>query len=344
MISELKLVNFRNFWNKIIKNFDKNTFIVWKNGIWKTNLLEAISLIWNNSITKLALEKLVKVWEDYFFVELKYNWEKLWFYYSKKDKKRNYLVDNKKTTKKEFLKKTYNCVVFSSMFMNMMYLWPSLRRDFLDDGLKTSFFEYENLLKDYKKILKSRNSFLKAINEWKAKEEDIKFWDEKFVEKAVEIYNFRFKFVNFLEKTIFKSKKYFFDKIQSLTFEYITKVDRKNIKKSIEYYLEKNLKRDIIIWKTAIWPHIDDFEIRLDDINLSLFASRWEIKSVLIYLKFLEWLFIEKNKWEKAIFIVDDLFSELDENHRNMILESISYYQSFISDINFLENNFSIKL
>jgi hypothetical protein len=38
-----------------------------------------------------------------------------------------------------------------------------LRRDFLDEALKSSYFDYENLLKNYKKILKSRNMFLKAI-------------------------------------------------------------------------------------------------------------------------------------------------------------------------------------
>jgi recombinational DNA repair ATPase RecF len=47
--------------------------------------------------------------------------------------------------------------------MNMFYLSPSLRRDFLDETLKSSYIEYEKLLKDYKKILKSRNSTLKAI-------------------------------------------------------------------------------------------------------------------------------------------------------------------------------------
>jgi recombinational DNA repair ATPase RecF len=49
--------------------------------------------------------------------------------------------------------------------MNMVYFSPNLRRDFLDDTLKSSYLEYDKLLKDYKKILKSRNSTLKAINE-----------------------------------------------------------------------------------------------------------------------------------------------------------------------------------
>jgi recombinational DNA repair ATPase RecF len=49
--------------------------------------------------------------------------------------------------------------------MNMMYLSPNLRRDFLDDLLKSSFIEYEKLLSDYKKIIKHRNKTLKSIKE-----------------------------------------------------------------------------------------------------------------------------------------------------------------------------------
>jgi len=73
------------------------------------------------------------------------------------------LINNKKSTKKEFLDFAHSCVIFSPIVMNMFYLSPSLRRDFLDETLKSSYIEYEKLLKDYKKILKSRNSTLKAI-------------------------------------------------------------------------------------------------------------------------------------------------------------------------------------
>jgi recombinational DNA repair ATPase RecF len=49
--------------------------------------------------------------------------------------------------------------------MNIMYLSPSLRRDFLDNILLNTFEKYETALKEYKNILKSRNKTLKAIQE-----------------------------------------------------------------------------------------------------------------------------------------------------------------------------------
>jgi len=345
MIKELKLVNFRNFQEKIIHNFERENFIIWENWKWKTNILEALSQLWNNSVTKLNLDDLVKTWEDYFFIEIKDELEnKYSFYYSKKDKKKNFLINNKKSTKKEFNENTHSCVIFSPIMMNMIYLSPSLRRDFLDDTLKSSYSEYENLLKNYRKILKSRNSTLKAIHEKKVWEDEIKFWDKKFIDTASEIYKYRFKFINFLQESIVNTKEYFSWKIENIEFEYKTKIDKDDINNSIKNYLDKNFKRDIILWKTHIWPHVDDFEIKTDKISLIHFASRWETKSIIIYLKLLEWIFIEKKTKKKPILIIDDLLSELDENHKDMLLNKINYYQTFISNIYKQENTFYITL
>jgi recombinational DNA repair ATPase RecF len=75
------------------------------------------------------------------------------------------MLNNNKITKKKFNNITHKCVIFSPIIMNMMYLAPNLRRDFLDDLLKSSFEEYEKLLSDYKKIIKHRNKTLKSIAE-----------------------------------------------------------------------------------------------------------------------------------------------------------------------------------
>jgi DNA replication and repair protein RecF len=94
--------------------------------------------------------------------------------------------------------------------------------------------------------------------------------------------------------------------------------------------------------KTHIWPHIDDFEIKVDGINIVQYASRWEVKSIMIYLKLLEWLFIEKKTDKKPVMIIDDLISELDLSHKEMLIEKIKYYQSFVSCIYEEQNHFNI--
>ncbi|PZM85057.1 hypothetical protein DLH72_02270 [Candidatus Gracilibacteria bacterium] len=345
MINSLKLVNFRNFSDKKIEKFELKNFIVGENGRGKTNTLEALSILGNNSILKLSLDDLVKVGEDYFFLEIEDSEKgKIGFYYSKKDKRKNFLLNGKKITKKIFLENSYSCVIFSPIVMNMMYLSPTLRREFLDEVLKSSFYDYEVLLKDYKKILKSRNSCLKAIYEGKASKEEIFFWDKKFIEISEKIYNYRFQLIDFFEKSIKNIENYFSVKFEQICFNYVSKVSKNTVGQDIKKYLEKNIDRDIILGRTSIGPHIDDFDIILDGISLSKFASRGEVKSVIIYIKLLEGIFIEKKTGKKPILIIDDLLSELDDNHKNTLIDKIIYYQSFISNIREDDGSFYIKI
>ncbi len=334
MIKELKLINFRNFEELKLDSLNKENFIIWENGKWKTNILESISLLSNNSIIWLSFNELVQRWKDYFFIEYTTDtWDKISFSYIKEKKKKNYMLNNNKITKKKLNQITSKCVIFSPIIMNMMYLSPNLRRDFLDDLLNSSFEEYDKLYINYKKIIKHRNKILKNILDWKSNKEEINFWDKKFIEVATQIYKYRFKIVNFLKSSIETTKEFFWWKINKIEFIYKTKVTENNTWDDLKNYLEKNLDRDIILWRTPIWPHVDDFEILVDWIQLSHFASRWEIKSIILWLKLLEWIFIEKMTGKKPILLIDDLLSELDESHKNMLLKKIEYYQTFISSI-----------
>jgi len=339
MIKEIKLINFRNFDELKLNSLEKENFIIWKNGIWKTNILESICILWNNSITWLSLDELVKKWEDYFFIEyINNDWTKLSFTYIKEKKKRSYMFNNNKISKQKFSLLTHKCVVFSPIIMNMMYLSPSLRRDFLDSLLKSSFPVYEKLFSEYKKIVKQRNKALKNINEWKCEKSEIDFWNNRFIESATEIYKYRFKIVNFFKISMDSSLEYFSWKIKDIEFDYISKVDENSTESDLKKYLDTNLDRDIILWKTAIWPHVDDFEILIDSSPLAHFASRWETKSIILWLKLLEWVFIEKMTGARPILIIDDLLSELDNSHKDMLLQKIEYYQTFITSITKPEN------
>jgi DNA replication and repair protein RecF len=70
MISKIRLVNFRNFSSLILSDLSERNFIVGENGKGKTNILEALSLLSNSSLTGIPLEHLVKKGEESFFIEI----------------------------------------------------------------------------------------------------------------------------------------------------------------------------------------------------------------------------------------------------------------------------------
>jgi len=346
MIKSLKLKNFRNFKNNTFIFENEKFFIIWKNWKWKTNILEALSILNNNSIIWLSFDNLVKKNENNFFIEQEDDkWNTFGISYDKALNKKKYFINKKVTSKKNYNNNTNLSVIFSPIIMNIMYLSPGLRRNFLDQILINSYSNYDKLLRTYKKILTNRNKVLKNIRENKSQKSEIIFWNQEFIKISISIYKIRFELNNFFEKHIKKSSEYFFWKIKNIDFVYLTKINKNNIENDILNYLNKNLDRDIILWKTNIWPHIDDFEIIIDNNKLIDYASRWETKSIIIWLKLLETAFIENKTNKKPVLFIDDLLSELDEMHKNLLLDKIKYYQTFITSINKINNtNYFLEL
>lgn len=338
MIQSIKLKNFRNFTDAEFHFFEWKNIIVGDNGKWKTNILEAISLFSKSSIVDLGFESLISKDADVMYIEAKTTtWNTLAISYDKQTAKKKYMLEGKNTTKKKLRESYPQTVLFDPMSMNIMYLSPSLRRDFLDTVLWNTFEKYTPTLKLYKNILKSRNKVLKNINEWKSSESELDFWDDKFISAASDIYSYRNKFISFLEKHIWDLQQVFWWKVSNIWFHYITKTDLDNTEAYIEKYLKENRKRDIILKKTMTWPHRDDFDILVDGSPLVSFASRWEVKSIILWIKFLETQYIETITGNSPIILIDDILSELDEIHKNYVIDMSWDRQIVISSIKDIE-------
>ncbi|MFZ4462117.1 MAG: hypothetical protein ACOYN2_06615 [Patescibacteria group bacterium] len=56
-------------------------------------------------------------------------------------------------------------MLFLPIEMNLLYLGPSLRRDFLDETLLLTYEPFAKLKREYSQVLRSRNALLKRISE-----------------------------------------------------------------------------------------------------------------------------------------------------------------------------------
>lgn len=337
MLQSCKIINFRSIQNLNLNFDDKINNIVWKNWAWKTNVLQAISYLFGENTFNLKNENIVSFWENNLFIEwifIDKIWieQKLSLSYSKSENKKLILLNWKKVTKKNLDEVSLKVCSFYPITMNLFYLWPKYRRDFLDDILKNCFLEYKDLLKNYETILKSRNKILKNINIWESQVWEIKFWDEKFIFLAEKIYKYRNLIIDDFSKKIWENN-IFLKWENNIELKYLTKTNLEDISWSIKQYLDKNLSRDIILWKTQIWPHVDDFDILINDISLVDYASRGETKSIIMTLKKFEIEFIKKHTWKNPILLIDDLSSELDDEHVKLFMEENNNFQSFFTSI-----------
>jgi len=278
MIQSIKIKNFKVF-NEEIFNFSPNiTVIHGENGKWKSSLLEAIAYL-GNIDTKTKAEILVKNTESSFFVSIINQEHELKWSYEADNKKKHFFINNKKTSTKKFFEQTSKFCYFNPAHMNLFLLGPSQRRDFINNIISNCFPGYNSVLKHCNKTLKSRNAVLTAVSEWKAQEKEIDYWDDCFCEAATEVYRYRYLFVDFFTSHTDILKKCLWEKYSEIQFQYISKIDFQNPRNTIKKYLESNRQRDIIIQKTHIWPHRDDFTIIINNLPIQDFASRWETKS-----------------------------------------------------------------
>ena len=182
---------------------------------------------------------------------------------------------------------------------------------------------YLHLLNEYNKILKQRNAFLKLMYVNKLASPDY-LWilTEKLIEYGLKISEYREKFINNIQK--------YYDKInESITKKkglkvlYVSSYKNKTKEELLKKYKDY-LDKDVIIGKTNIGIHHDDFIFSLQGKNLKDYGSEGEQKNAIICFKLALIEVYIKEKEIYPILILDDLFSALDAKKINNILKKIN--------------------
>jgi len=65
--------------------------------------------------------------------------------------------------------------------------------------------------------------------------------------------------------------------------------------------------------------------------DLSVYGSRGEQRLAILWLKLGELAYIEKETGDRPVLLLDDIFSELDEGHRELVLELVGKQQTIIT-------------
>ena len=183
---------------------------------------------------------------------------------------------------------------------------------------------------EYQQVLKRRNKALLLLKDGRSEEKELSFWDERLSSLGCSIINKRKDVILKINK-ILKSSPLFF-KDSPLILGYRPQVySSKEMLKALKDKLEK----DIIIGQTTVGPHRDIIVFRVKNLDLDLYGSRGEKRSAIIELKRAEIELIKEEKKVTPILLLDDVFSELDENNRENILKLIKNQQTIIATIEF---------
>lgn len=328
-IQKLNLNNFRNYSKLDISLNDKLNIIIGNNAQGKTNILEAIYYL---SITKpIAInndKSIIMKCKDGASISTvvvdKYTSNKLTINVTNNGKK---LFINSNEIKKhsDFIGKL-KVVLFTPDSLAIIKDGPSNRRRFLNIEISQLYVRYINILNEFNIILKQRNEYLKVIRDGNYNKEYMNILNEKFVSLSIEIYTYRKKFIDLLNIYIGN----IFEDISSydgLYLKYITNIDLSDMNNIYELLMEKldaGFNREIIYGSTLIGPHRDDFSFILSDNDLLLYGSQGQLKMAVLALKLAEIEVFKSISGENPVVLLDDLFSELDINKRNKVINYLN--------------------
>lgn len=225
-------------------------------------------------------------------------------------------------------------VVFLPQDLQLFTGPPSARRKFLDRLLCQVSPEYLRSLAQYQKVLKQRNSLLKRIAEGKAPEAELDLWDEHLIAHAAPVTAARLKLIGTLQLTLPEEIRSLGEQWADVRLVYESKGDGETDEElQVQYReaLRHSRRRDCILQSTSVGPHREDWTICVDERPLGSFASRGQQRTSLLALLLLQVSYLELRCGEKPLILLDDVFSELDDNHQRNLLTSLTGYQVIIT-------------
>lgn len=315
MINKIFLKNFRNF-SDIELTFKKPfVYLYGENGSGKTSVLESIYFCATTKSHRSSdEEEMIKKEMPFSSIKIFTNENKFEIVLSKHGKR--LFIDNVEKRKISSFFGKLRVVMFSPEDLALIKGAPSIRRQFMDLEWMQLKKNYLNDLNTYKRVLKQRNSLLKNLSIG----DDLTFLNilgDQLYEVGKKIIEEREIFLNEINELFVSNYKLFSD--HEVKFVYKPNVTENEFKK----YLNENQKQDILYQATNAGPHRDDFYIEFENNDAKSYASQGEQRLIVIALKLTIAQLIEKLTNQKAILLLDDVLSELDENKQKIFLENI---------------------
>lgn len=331
-ILNIKFFNFRNLENTSINLSDKINVFYGENAQGKTSILEAV--YFNSTGISFRTKKsaeIIKYDEKEISTSIEY--ENLIaknqiavIYRNNSNSKKEFFFNKKRISQTDFYGKI-NIIVYIPEDIILINGSPKNRRDFFDMEISQIDKEYLENLKNYNRLLKIRNKYLK---ENLTKNPEFEIYEKEFIKYGSKIIYTRIEYIkslsimlNLLYRKLFNSKQELGIKYEN-SFYKLGKLKIENIEEEFKKELEIKKYQELRYKFSLVGPHKDDFKFLLNNYEAKINASQGEKKSIIFALKLSEIDIIKKNKKELPIIIIDDITSYFDETRRNSILDYLS--------------------
>jgi DNA replication and repair protein RecF len=335
-LKNISLTQFKNYPQATFQFNERIAGICGKNGVGKTNLLDAIYYL---CFTRSYFSR-----SDIQNVSTGMQGFRLWGQFAVDGSDNHITCVLRENGKKEF---SFNDDAYSK-FSEHIGRFPSViiapddvhiitgggeeRRRFLDALLSQIDRNYLSALISYNKILQQRNSLLKSFAETRRTDESLlEVLNEQLSRPGTVIFNKRKSFLTSFIPLI----QHFYKRISGEAYNVSVVYESQLLHAGYETLFHQFRDKDLVLQRTGAGIHKDDLEISLNGQIFKTMASQGQRKSLLFALKLAEFETLKQNKGFSPLLLLDDVFEKLDQGRMQNLLEWVCKEndgQIFITD------------
>lgn len=335
-LERLKLIQFKNYASEELHFSDKLNCFVGKNGMGKTNILDAIYyLCMCKSSVGLNDRNIVQRTQKFFRLEGDFVLQE------KTEKIVAKVVPGKQKTF-EKMQVAYDRLLEHIGLLPVVMIVPDdtdlakegseVRRRFMDNTLSQSDPQYLESLLIYNRLLKQRNALLKQFAQEKSFNPTLlESYDIQMLDPARYISDKRAEFLEHFSP-VFEA---YYKKISNAQELVSCSYSSPLLEQDFQQLLQDSVEKDRILQRTTVGIHKDDLRFFIDDFLLKKFASQGQLKSFVLALKLAQYEFLKQLKQKKPILLLDDIFDKLDRSRVEQLISLLiegDFGQIFITD------------
>lgn len=306
-------------------------FFIGENGQGKTNLLESIYfLCYGTSFRTREDGLLCKNDKEFFTASASFENsedDSNEIFISWSNTKKTIKLNDKIVTDRKNIVRNLPCIIFSHDDITFVSGSPERRRLFLDQTLSLYNPYYIDLMRNYKKVLKTRNLLLKE-----QKKDLIPIYNEQLVDFGLEIQQKRREICQLFQpifKSLFKEISNFPEDVE---IKYHSTWPEQHKRDEILKFLHKKEPTELILGNTTTGPHRDKLLFSCGGREFSEIGSTGQLRLISLILRIIQADFFTKTTGRKPILLLDDVLLELDTEKRERILLKLPQYsQAFFT-------------
>jgi len=229
-------------------------------------------------------------------------------------------------------------VLFAPEDMLLVAGSPSLRRATIDQLASTLLHGYSADLATYGRALQQRNGLLRAIRDESASRDELRYWDQPFLDAGGAIVAARHELLERLGRPLGAAHREIAPEegeAGELGLTYVTNASTaagEGPRDALARRLEETAEKELWNGTTLIGPHRDDVAFVMAGRDLSAFASRGQQRTAILALKLAELDLVTEHDGRSPLLLLDDVFSELDPARRGHLVRRIAELpQAFVT-------------